>query len=97
MNNKTPIAVFISPTIILIVSFIVSAYWVTGNIITVYANKFVGAIFEILWLPMLLLLFILPVVSLFFWIRGHCKLNSLYLYAFAIIAAAFILIITRNN
>jgi hypothetical protein len=49
--------------VILLVSFLVLAFWILANQINVYENKFVGIIYEILWLPFLLLVFVLPVLT----------------------------------
>jgi hypothetical protein len=49
--------------VILLGSFLVLAFWILANQINVYENKFVGIIYEILWLPFLLLVFVLPVLT----------------------------------
>ena len=49
--------------VILLGSFLVLAFWILANQINVYENKFVGIIYEILWLPYLLLVFVLPVLT----------------------------------
>jgi len=49
--------------VILLGSFIVLAFWILANQINVYENKFIGIIYEILWLPFLLLVFVLPVLT----------------------------------
>lgn len=49
--------------VMLLASFLVLAFWILANQINVYENKFVGIIYEILWLPFLLLVFILPVLT----------------------------------
>lgn len=47
--------------------------------INVYSSALGGIIYEILWLPSLIVLFILPVVSFIFWVREKFKLKSLNL------------------
>jgi len=71
--------------IILILSIIVSGFWWLGQVIDVYHFDLVGAIYEILWLPVLALLFILPIVSFIFWVKAKFRLRSLYLYSFLIL------------
>lgn len=45
-------------------SVIVSFFWIFVNSINVYGNAFVGFVFEILWLPMLVGIFFIAVVSI---------------------------------
>ena len=97
MAETAAIQNFFSPKKILAASIIVCAYWVTGNFINIYSTKLTGVIFEILWLPMLLLLFITPAVSFFFWAKSHFKFNSPYFFALLLIAAALFIIISKSN
>lgn len=55
--------------IIFIFTSIFSATWLLGNMINVYQYKAMGAVFELLWLPMLCGLIILPVLAFFIWAR----------------------------
>ena len=71
--------------IIFLVSIIASINWVLGRTINVYHFAVVGAIFEMLWLPVLALIFILPVASLIFWIKDKFNFRSLNLYSVLII------------
>jgi len=57
-------------------------YWITANTFNVYSFALVGALFEILWLPMLLMLFGLPLICFVFWVREKFKLRSVYLLLF---------------
>lgn len=41
-----------------------------------------GVLFELLWLPSLLLLFVSTVISLIYWIKQKFALDSVYCYAF---------------
>ncbi|MFT6166382.1 MAG: hypothetical protein ACJAV5_000489 [Vicingaceae bacterium] len=50
-------------SIVFILSVLASAFWIMGQLVNVYHFAVVGAIFEILWLPMIGLLFTLPIVS----------------------------------
>lgn len=51
--------------VILSGSFLVMAFWLLVNQINVYEYKLVGIIYEILWLPFLLLVFVLPILTTF--------------------------------
>ena len=55
---------FYSGIVAMIASVIVSGYWILGYTIDVYKYAFVGAIYEILWLFMVLFLFAIPLLSL---------------------------------
>lgn len=70
--------------IFFILSIVVLGFWSMGQIIDVYRYTAVGAIFEILWLFMLLMLFILPIIALIFLIKEKFSFRSLYLYTIII-------------
>jgi hypothetical protein len=82
--------------VVFILSIIVSVFWVMGQSFNVYYFAVVGAIFEILWLPMIALLIILPIVSLIYLVKEKFNLKSLFLYSFLILTAAFLYISLRN-
>lgn len=70
--------------LIFLLSVAVGIYWVVGKRINVYEWKLAGAISEILWLPMLILLFAMPLAAIGLWVKDKFDLRSLYLYAFLI-------------
>ena len=70
--------------IVLPLSVLVALYWYLGKTVDVYHTKFAGALFEILWLPMIILLFALPIASLGFFVRDKFNLRSFYLYSLLI-------------
>ena len=49
--------------LVMILSILVSAFWILGSSINVYQSPAAGMIFELLWLPMLLLIVFLPVAA----------------------------------
>lgn len=49
--------------IVFVISIIVTGYWWLGKFIDIYRFAAVGAIYELLWLPNLAMLFVLPVVA----------------------------------
>jgi hypothetical protein len=57
-------------------------YWMAGLVIDIYHYRSVGAIYEIIWLPMVLLLFLLTVISGMGWRRSGWSFKSWYFYAF---------------
>jgi len=70
--------------IVLPLSILVALYWWLGKTTDVYHMKFGGALFEILWLPMIILLFALPIASLGFFIKDKLNPRSFYLYSLLI-------------
>jgi hypothetical protein len=85
MSKESPKYVFSkSSKLVLLSGIIVAVFWWQAKTSNIYQNAAVGAIFEILWLPMLAALFILPVISLIFWRKEKFNARSLYLYAMLI-------------
>jgi hypothetical protein len=70
--------------IFFVLSIFILAYWSIAQVTNVYKVAVVGAIYEIMWLFMLMGLFGLPVVSLIFLIRDKFSFRSLYLYTIII-------------
>jgi hypothetical protein len=82
--------------IVFTLSLLTSVFWFLGQLVNVYYSAIVGAIFEILWLPMIALLFILPILSLIYWVKEKFNLKSLYLYSLLIILATVLYMILSN-
>ena len=85
LNSMTEqFAYFIKSTaskIIFFLSIIVCIIWFLSKAINVYHFLLVGAIFEILWLPVIAMIFILPVLALLYWIKDKFNFRSLNLYS----------------
>jgi amino acid permease len=64
-----------------------------SRLLNVYQVAYVGAMFEILWLPVILLLFILPTLSIINWIQDKFNPKSIYLYSMILGIAAVILMV----
>lgn len=64
-----------------IFSWITLVFWIIAKTTDVYAYAITGAIFEILWLPMLASLFLLPIVGIVFWIKEKFNPHSFFLYS----------------
>jgi len=71
--------------IIFCLSLLASVLWCLSRVINVYSFALLGAIFEILWLPMLASLFFLPIISLVLWLKEKFNVRSLYLYSILIV------------
>lgn len=73
------------------------AFWLIGLNIDIYKNAFVGAVFEILWLPVILSCVFIPVISLALWVMNKFSLKSKYLYLMLASIAITYLVITTNG
>jgi|SRR6186997_725469 len=74
---------------LLALSVIVSLFWVLGNSINVYSSAGAGAIFEILWLPMLACILIIPVLSIMIVVRKNA-VKLLPILSIIILAASLL-------
>lgn len=70
-------------------SILVTTFWLLVNLIDVYKYKIVGVFSELLWLPMLAGLFVLPILSFIFLIKERFSLKSLYFYSILLIGGIF--------
>jgi len=59
-----------------------------------YQYAVVGAFFEILWLPMILLAISLPLVSLYFLLKEKFSFKSVYFWAILVMAIGFLVLYT---
>jgi hypothetical protein len=75
------------------ISIVLFVYWFVGRAIDIYRFKIVGALFEILWLVMMLMFLVLPVLSLVFLIKEKFNFRSLYLYSLVITLATILMMI----
>lgn len=87
---------FTTSVIVFIASIIVLLFWFLGQAGDVYRYAWLGALFEILSLPMLAGLFALPVVSFVLLIKNKFNPRSLYLYSFIISLVGMLLIVTSK-
>lgn len=76
-----------------ILSLIIFAFWSASRLIDVYHFAVVGAIYEFLWIFMLVGLFLLPVISIIFLIKEGFKLRSFYLYTLIVTVTNILLMI----
>jgi len=61
------------PFLYFLLSALVCAYWVASQTIDMNALPDRGALFEQLWLPMLALVFLLPLWLIYMWYKMHWK------------------------
>ena len=77
--------------VIFFVSMLVMFFWILTNRINIYENKFIGIIAEILWLPFILLIFVLPILTTVLLLTRKLK-NSKILFLSLIIQALILII-----
>ena len=77
-NKKASVVVFA-------LSWIVALFWILGNLFDVYQFAVTGAVFEILWLPVLALTFFLPVVTIVLFIKDKFNFKSLNFYSLLLV------------
>lgn len=83
---------------ILLLNLVSSAVWIIGRNINVYGNALLGAIFEILWLPLIAGIVLVPAAALYCWIRDGLKASSkfLYLLIWSLLSMFILYILTIN-
>jgi|SRR5690554_61346 len=82
--------------IIFILSILTAVYWCFVMFVDVYRFVVVGAIYELAWLPMLLCVYSLPIVSFIFFYKEKFSLRSLNLFAFLISVATLLFVLLSN-
>lgn len=93
MKEKTVFKTSETSKVVFILSVLVSGFWWLGQVIDIYRFAFVGAIFELLWLPMVGMLFVLPIMSLIFLVREKFNVRSLYLFSMLIVVATILFMV----
>jgi hypothetical protein len=76
-----------TPKIVFLLSLLTSIFWCLGQLVNVYYFPIVGVIFELLWLPMIALLIVLPTLSLVYLLKKVEKRKPLYLLSFLMVVA----------
>lgn len=71
---------------LLILCVLLSIFWMLTITIDPYSYKIVGIVFEILWLPMLAGLLMLPLLALIFWWKENFNRRSLHVFSLLIVA-----------
>ncbi len=85
-----------APKIIFAASLFTALFWFTAQLVDVYHFAVTGAIFELLWLPMIMAIFVMPVVALVYWIVDKFRLKSLYFYSLLLLLATALFIYILN-
>lgn len=72
-------------------SMLVALLWLLGQTTNIYRFAVVGAIFEILWLPLLAALPTFAIMAFIFWVKDKFNYRSFNLYTILLIAAAILI------
>ena len=81
-------------TIILVINVLFLAVWIVAYNINVYKVVLIGAIYEMIWLPLIICLFALPIVSFIFWRKDSFKIKSKFLYLIILAVLSITLLLT---
>ena len=73
-----------------------AGFWLFALHYNVYKWAVVGAIFEMLWLPMIVLPFLLPLLIVYFWGRGGFKFKSIFPFLQLASLGLLIFLLTRE-
>lgn len=65
---------------IMLANIFAAIYWIGSRFIAIYTFAAVGAVYEFLWLPVLFVLFILPLFSFLLWAGEKFKVRSANLF-----------------
>src|SRR5215203_749917 len=80
----------------LAITIVVSLYWFLSLLINVYSYRVVGAVYELLWIGMVIGVFGMPVFSFIYWAKTKFDLRSLYFYSFIISTVSVLFLVTRK-
>ena len=72
-------------------------FWIIAFSINIYKYALVGGIFEFLWLPGMLITFLVPLVAGSLWYKERFTLRSINLFTILITIAGFVLRYTLAN
>lgn len=67
-----------------------SIFWIITKLVPIYENKIVGAVYEMLWLPVVIILFILPLFSFLLWAGEKFRVQSVHLFSIILAALAIL-------
>lgn len=92
------LAVFINSKtnkIIFLLSIIIAVIWVLGKTINIYHFAVVGAIYEMLWLLMIVSIPVLTILATRYWIKDKFNFRSLNLYSLLLIITTILFTIFK--
>jgi hypothetical protein len=93
-DNRLSNGNFKTGTIILVINVLFLAVWMVAYNLNVYKVALVGAIYELIWLPLIICLFTLPIVSFIYWKKDGFKIKSKFLYLIVLSVLSITLLLT---
>ena len=78
--------------IFLLLSLTIFLFWSLGWAVNVYHFPIIGAMFEFLWLPIILLTLILPILTFRYWAKEKFILRSLNFFSLIILLVTGLII-----
>lgn len=82
--------------ILFLLSLFSAIYWLIANSVNVYEYAFIGGLFELTSILMLIVLFIVPILSFFYWYKEKFNLKSIYFYTMLISVVTLLLLISKK-
>jgi hypothetical protein len=82
--------------VISLISCLTFTFWIVGQKIDIYKYKALGAIFEMLWFPILISIFTIPFFTFYFWSQEKYKIKSKFmsLFIWSLISLLIIYLLT---
>jgi hypothetical protein len=82
--------VFTNKNPLLVLSISMLLFWLLSKTIDVYQITFLGVLYEIIWLPMLVMLFVLPIINIYSLFKIKNSLMSYFSLALNIITIVIV-------
>ena len=81
---------FTNKNSLLVLSISMLLFWLLSKTIDVYQITFLGVLYEIIWLPMLVMLFVLPIINTYTLFKIKNSLMSYFSLAINIITIVIV-------
>ena len=79
--------------LIIALSILILSYWLLSKTIDVYQITIIGVLYEIIWLPMLVLFIVLPILNTYSLIKNKNNLMSYFSLALNIIPLLIVFLV----
>lgn len=77
----------------LVLSSLMLMYWLLSKTIDVYQITIIGVLYEIIWLPMLVMLFVLPIINTYLLIKTKNSIMTYFSLALNIITILIVFLV----
>jgi hypothetical protein len=85
--------VFTNKNPLLVLSISMLLFWLLSKTIDVYQITFLGVLYEIIWLPMLVMLFVLPIINIYSLLKIKNSLMSYFSLTLNIITIVIVFLV----